>query len=201
MTNKPILNYLKKINYKLNLVREEVVLGTMDNTILALFLLILSLSISVVILGLSNQITSPIFLMAAFFGILLFWFISQAMVGFVDSIFFEERRFNNKINVITLTLAFLVFLILVVALPFFLIKLFPQLYPLEKPALGILIVIVYGTPILFWILIRPKIKKFFLRRFGGLFFEAIKKMKKDDQKKVLKEFEVSYKGLKTIANK
>ncbi|MBU2577149.1 MAG: hypothetical protein KKF50_05520 [Nanoarchaeota archaeon] len=194
-----ILKELKKINFKLNIIRGEVTLGTIDNAILALLLMIVSISVAMILLGISTSLASPAFLIVAFVSLMLLWVISQLILNFINSIFFEKRRFSNKIFVIAVTISFLVFLILLILLPYLLEQISPRMYPLSWGAYLSLLILVYGIPILLWIKITPKIKSFFLRRFAPIFLEKISWMDRNDRRKELSSLGITYKELKILA--
>lgn len=200
MEDKEFRKEFGKINYKLNLLREEINLSSMDNVILALTLLLISTLIATIFFGFSSKLASPIVLFIAFIACMFLLFIFQIFFVFVDSMFFEERRFSNKINFIGVLLSFLLFLVLLILIPYVLVKLLPEYYPYKGLSFYILIFLVYGIPVFFWFFIRPKIRNFYLRKCANLFYEIIQKMNKEQRAKSLKKLKISYKELKRLAN-
>lgn len=191
----------KEINYKLNLLREEVTLSSMDNVILALTILVISTAIAILFFGFSSELTSPVVIILMLMSLMVILVISQSFLGFVNSIFFEEGRFSNKINFLAILLSFILFLVLLLLIPYFLIKTFPEIYPLKGFYFYLLVGVVYGIPIFFWFLIRSKIRKFYLRKFANLFYEKIHKLDKEQRQKSLDQLDITYKDLKKLMDK
>ncbi len=201
MEDKKIKSEFKRINYKLNLIREEVNLSSMDNVILTLTLLLISTLIAIILFGFSVEFGSPTIILSVFISCMFLLFIFQTFFAFISSIFFEGNRFSNKIYFISILLSFLLFLVLLILIPYFLGKLFPTYSFNEGLSFYILISIIYGLPLIFYFFIKSKIRNFYLRRYANLFYEIIQRMNKEQRNKILKKLKITYKELKVLINK
>lgn len=189
-----------KLWNRLNEIEQEVNLGTFDNIIIASLFLVLALSISVLLWTFSNLNSIFNILLAT---ILLFFiiFLSQVILGYLNSTIFKENRFSNKVNALTILLAFTIFLITVIVIPLVIEFLFPTFDQQKSSHFIILAIVIYGIPAYFAIKIYPKVIRFFVKSFPNLFLKTIRRMNKEKRKKSLKKIGMSLSELKTLCLK
>lgn len=199
-SKKDMKKEFRKLNKRLNEIEQEVNIGSLDNVIIALMILIIGISVSVLTLGFSSYLNSPTYLVVMLVIIMFTLPLMHLMFGYLDSIIFKHSRFHNKINVITILLTIFIFLILVIGLPILLQYFFPNLNQGEniiKIPLGL---IVFGIPIYFGFQGRLKIIKYFVKNYPNLILKKISKMNKEQGLRELKNLKVSYKELKNLAD-
>lgn len=189
------------ISRRLNEIEQEINLGTFDNIVIASMFLIIAMVVSILLWSLSNYHKSIFYLMIAAVLLLFLYNFSQLTLGFLNSIIFKDRRFTNKINVITILLSLFLFITLIIVIPFGLEKIFISLdqnnWYIFYPMFAIILV----SPIIFGIFIRPKITKFFVENFPNLFLKRLNKMNKEQRNNALKKIKKTLPELKELARK
>jgi len=188
-----------KFYSKINEVEQEVIVGTWDNVLLALTIFALGIGITILVTGIVSPKISPSWLLVMLIAFLFVFFLLQAGLIFLDSIFFKERRFTNKSRFIALLISFCTLLILLFALPVILINILPY-FEINKPEVYFpMLVLVYGIPILVYQITYPKIKRFFLKNCPNLILKKILVMSSENKKRLLKHWNTTLPELKKLA--
>jgi hypothetical protein len=193
-----------ELRRKMNMLQQEVIVGTWDNVILALTLFIIGIGITLILTGFSKLFPlSPNWLLITLISLMTILFILQIFSLFLDSIFSKKNRFTNKSKFISFILSFFIFLILVVGLPYLLsLILKPNIYTLsfKTGSFGfyLLAILIYGIPILFWIKTYQKIKEFFKRNCPTLILRGVLSLKGQDREKLLKHWNTTLLELRKI---
>lgn len=192
---KEIIKEIEKFKTKLNLIEEYVNLGTLDNTILALMILIAGICLSVVISRFSSFPSSPYHLFITLMVVMFLIPFIYLLVGYLSSIFFKENRFTNKIYTITTLISIFICVVLLAFLPFLIVTLFLflniNLDIQKQPVFTIILVIVYGVPIALWFYLKKKISIYFGKYYPNVLlkrFKEMDKMDKERREKALKKF-------------
>lgn len=199
---KEILSEIRKTNRRLNIIKEEVSLGTLDNTILALIVFFIAIGISMLSLTTTEIIQKIPIIIVPFFSILMLILPLLAfIVMYVPSIIHPEGKFTSKIYALTF-LSFNFFSIIL----FFITSLFLIVYETKNGTIPIpyfgegLAVVIFVISLIITILVRPKIKEYFTKYYPCMIFRRMNNIGKKDKEKTEKFFKIKYSELKRRSN-
>lgn len=186
---------------KFNIIQQEVMVGTWDNFLLALTLFTIGLGITLIITGFSNL--SPLWLLVILISFMVLWFIFNIFSLLLDSVFSKKNRFTNKSKFVSFMLAFFIFLILLVALPFLLEFIigsenYGNYFKAGSVGFIILAIFIYVVPFISGIKIYPKIKRFFKDNCPTLILKEILFVDEENKKRLLKHWSTTLSELRKL---
>lgn len=183
-------------------IQQELTVSSWDNVLLALYLFIAGILITLVITSLTSSQKSPPLLLIGLFSALFLLFFLQNSTLLLGSILMKRNRFLIKSVFISIITAFCVLMILLMIVPIILTISFPSFYRIymNTPYLrGIYQAVAPIISIISFFYFHSKIRKAILPNVPTLILKEVLEIKGADQKKLLKKWGISLPKLKELS--
>lgn len=194
-------NISAEMRRKLNIIQQEIKIGTWDNFFLALLLSVVGILITLIITGVSIQ--SPAWLLIILVAVMFSFFLIELFSLFFDSVFSNKNRFTNKSKFISSSLSYIVFLILLIGLPYLLSLIstsaaYEQYLGINKAGFWFLTALVYLPPFYLYLLMLPRIRRFFKKECPTLLLKVILSQEEEQRKKLLRSWDTTLAELRKL---